>query len=79
MTWHSASRCESALPWMFITSRSVAKDSPVGAASCAVPVIWCRAGSGLSGVTLLITGASRPTVRPSRTSAAAATTSAGVM
>ena len=33
MTWHSASRWLSALPCTFISSRSVAKDSPVGAAS----------------------------------------------
>jgi hypothetical protein len=64
---------------MFIASRSMAKDSPAGGASAAVPVIWCRAGSGSSAVTRTSSGAARLTERPMLTSAAAARISAGVM
>jgi len=39
MTWHSASMWLSALPCTFISSRSMANDTPLGLASSAVPVI----------------------------------------
>ena len=77
MTWHSASRWLSTLPCTFISTRSVAKDSPAAGAWSAVPVIGCRAGCGLSAVCCASTGTARLTVRPSVTPAAAARTCSG--
>ncbi len=68
----------SAFPCTFMVSRSRAKVSPAGSAWSPVPVISSMAGSGLSGAAWVSIGASSVTVRPRRTSAAAASTRSGV-
>ena len=71
--WLSTSPCT------FITIWSAANDTPgTSEGSPGSRFMWRAPGSGLSAALLAI-GAARVTVRPARTSAAAAATRAGVM
>src|SRR5262249_23109965 len=79
--WHRASRCECASPWNSIPMKSpVKRRSPASPMwmSCMI-VIWCRTGLGLSGPAWVSRGHEQETVRPVRTSRAAAATRPGVI